>query len=198
MTLQNLSIWVASGLGGMILAGMFGGWICVQKSPPPWSQTYGYFPGDDIERLYADHQPTAKTPHGVQYDDEGQQIDPNRIDLVVDRVELCLVSRIDRERFVLFVPAFWALSCDGTQQSLPVSASVAGCHASVPDSECVPTSHCHYRAVVARPNVIVSTPSLYLLQDALIRFLYRSSDPYVDSRIKHECLTPMTKPLDYQ
>jgi hypothetical protein len=166
----------------------------------PWSQKYGYFPGGDINQ-YANAQPSEITPFGILYNDYNQHINVNTIDKVVNNLQQCLGYIIDRSKFVILFPTNWTLNCNKSQQILPIigignssNNNNSNCH----EKElCGNNVTCHYRAVVAQPNVIVTTPSMYLLKDALTRFITGSTHPWSDPLVVNsECLTPDTGPLD--
>lgn len=138
-----------------------------------------------------DVRPTQTTPRGIRYDDTGQHISPALIDRLVDEVQPCATKPIDRSSFIVKI-AVCGLSCDGSQQLLPDDAPNSGCDAKgLPNT---PGCPCRWRARIAWPNVIVSCPSLYLMKDALTRFVSGSQNPWADPALSR-CVQPTTAPL---
>lgn len=154
-----------------------------------------------------DVHPTSVTALGIRYDPSGMPISPEVIDRLTNEVEACLVnvaseheapqcmssvSRIDRGSFIVKIASDWVLSCDKTEQLLPVLAGSDGCIAKgiTPTEQCP----CRWRAGVKCPNVIIATPSLYLYKDALIRFITGCANPWASPALA-SCATPTTDPL---
>jgi len=123
-------------------------------------------------------------------DPTGQAISPALVDRLTREVSECLKVSINTGSFVVKVPADWGLSCDKSQQVLSASAPESGCAAKGLKNECA----CHWRAFVQCPNAIVTTPSLYLYKDALVRFVTGSQDPWSDPALA-ACVAPTTDPL---
>jgi hypothetical protein len=133
------------------------------------------------------------TPLGVRFDSSGQVISGELIDRLVSEVEQCVGKSIDRDSFIVKIPNNWILNCDGSQQELSQSrASEAGCLAKGLKYD--PKCPCMWRARIQWPNVIVTTPSMYLMKDALTRFVTGSSNPWQGALAK--CASPSTGPLD--
>lgn len=161
---------------------------------------WGYAPGafDSYEV-----NSVSVTPSGIAYDDSGLPIDPALIDRLTDEVEQCLSSLqmldcgrvvlpIDRKSFVVKVASDWVISCDKTQQLLPVLSGDAGCLAKgeQPSDQCP----CRWRAGISCPNVLVVTPSFFLYKDVLIRFTTGCRNPWASEALSL-CASPSTAPL---
>lgn len=157
-------------------------------TPVPCEAKYGYGHFAGGITVQAD----SVSPGGIRYDSSGQAFYGPLLDRLTDEVAECMLMSIDRSSFKVKVPADWAFSCDGTQQVLPIIASQGGCLAKgqTPTPDCP----CRFRAVVQCPNVIVSTPSLYLYKDALVRWLTGSRNPWADKNLV-KCVEPTTAPL---
>jgi hypothetical protein len=156
--------------------------------PPNYASRWGYLAKD----TYA-VAPTQTTPAGVRYDSQGQAISGAVIDRLVGEVETCLAKTIDRSTFDVLIPKDWTLSCDHTQQVLPAEgAGSMGCVAKGlrPTAGCP----CRWRAYIKWPHTIVTTPSMYLLKDALVRFIVDTDNPWTDPHLA-QCATPSTDPL---
>ena len=160
--------------------------------------------------------PTNTTPSGIAYDPSGLSVDGALIDRLVDEVETCLqgvavngelppdvVSQsecagktiafpINRKSFVVKIASDWIYSCDQSEQLLPVAAPNSGCVAKgeTPTAQCP----CEWRAGIKCPNAIITTPSLYLFKDPLIRFITSCKNPWANSQMA-VCATPSVPPL---
>jgi len=142
-------------------------------------------------------QETRVTPRGVHVDDALNQTPDESIDLLTDHVEQCLPQTIDRSSFVLKIPDNWHWACEnsdvvrGKQQLLDSEAPEYGCTAKgiEPQADCP----CRWRALIQCPNVIVATPNLYLYQDALIRWVTGSVNPWADEHLA-QCASPILPP----
>jgi len=147
----------------------------------------GYFiPSGQVNYdVTADHL-TAK---GVAFDPSGQNIDPAILDKLVDNVENCLGQPIDRSSFRVKFPANWHFSVDQSQEELPSAASDSGCLAKGLNGP----GTCYWRAIVGCDNTIITTPSMYLFPDALIR-LTTGRNPWTDTSLT-KCASPGTAPL---
>lgn len=133
--------------------------------------------------------PVETTAKGIRYDPSGLPISGALIDRLTDEVEACLERPVDRASFVVKVAADSSLSCSKDQEVLPVVAgSMCKGMAGTPDCPC------KWRAAVLLPNILVTTPSMYLLKDAMVRFLTRSRDPWSDPALVL-CVAPTTDPL---
>lgn len=156
--------------------------------PPNYASRWGYLAKDSYAVA-----PTQTTPMGVRFDSQGQTISGALIDRLVGEVEACLAKSIDRASFTVLIPRDWTYSCDRSQQVLPAEgAGPFGCLAKgqKPSVECP----CRWRAYIKWPNTIVTTPSLYLLKDALVRFIVDTDNPWADPHLA-QCATPSTEPL---
>lgn len=146
------------------------------------------------------------TPQGIALDLSGQDVSPELIDRLTDEVEKCLAETfgnppvlppavvqdaqcrdstfrlpIDRECFAVKIPNDWQISCDGTQQVLPISSTAYV----APDELCeakgltvTPECPCRWRAGLQDDYIIVSTPSLYVYKDPLIRMVTGCNNPW--------------------
>jgi hypothetical protein len=157
-------------------------------APPPCGARYGFVvPGTAPTFAVS---PSSVTPGGIRFDPTGQAIAGETIDRLTSEVSECLGMSIDRASFRVKVPRNWALSCDKTQQVLPVLAPNEGCDAKgLTDRSCP----CRWRAFIQCPNVIIATPSLYLYKDALIRLVTGNPNPWGDPRLA-KCAAPTTEP----
>lgn len=156
---------------------------------PVREQQWGYNPPTTPYVVQA----RSTTPEGVHFDPSGQDISPLLIDRLVGEVEMCTQKTIDRGSFVVKVPSNWSLSCDKTNQLLTGDdAPNSGCDAKgLPNTAGCP---CSWRARIQWPNVIVTTPSMYLFKDALTRFVTRIKNPWADPWAV-KCVQPTTLPL---
>ena len=157
------------------------------------------------------------TPQGIALDLSGQDISPELIDRLVDEVEKCLVENfgnppvlppvvvqdaqcrgktfslpIDRGCLAVKIPNDWQISCDGTQQVLPISSTVYV----APDELCeakgltvTPECPCRWRAGIQDDYILVSTPSLYVFKDPLIRMITGCNNPWGHPALS-QCASP--------
>lgn len=159
-----------------------------------------------------DVTPAFTTPGGLAVDPTGQAVDPATIDRLTDEVEACLAAEfgrparlppevraaadclgdtfalpIARECLVVKVPDDWEKSCDGDQQVLPAQAPAALCQAKglVPTAACP----CRWRAGIQDDHVLVTTPSLYLFKDPLVRLATGCNNPWAHERLAR-CARP--------
>lgn len=141
------------------------------------------------------------TPSGIHVDRSGQSYPPlEEIDRLVDDVEACLVGKFGdppeyppevveaydclkphpfpfpRGCITLKVPDDWFVSSDGTQEILPFVAPDGGCKQKNPAHR--PEDGCFWRAGLQCGSVIVSTPSLYVFKDPLIRMTTGCNNPW--------------------
>lgn len=141
------------------------------------------------------------TPDGIQVDTSGQDIDLDKLDRLTRETELCLEAEFGnppvipedvmlegectsnsfalpfhRECFDVKVPNDWVMSCDGTQQLLPALAPQQGCldKGLEPNSDCP----CRWRGGLQNSNTIVTTPSMIIYKDPLIRFGTGCNNPW--------------------
>lgn len=165
----------------VLAAGCQPGKLCTPAS-------YGYVTTNDVSYAVAtDHV----SPSGIHYDPSGQKIAGELLDRLTDEVAACLGRPIDRASFRVKIPSEWTLSCDAQQQLLPSGAPGEGCDAKGLQGACP----CRWRAIVQCPDVIVTTPSLYLYKDALVRLVVPSADPWSSPALA-KCASPSTGPLD--
>lgn len=178
------------------------------------SQKWGYA-GHEFD-VY-DVRYTLKTSKGIMYDSSGVLFEHEIIDRLTNEVEACLESRfggtltkdvldasgcpeqqfklpIDRSSFVVKVAQDWQLSCDQTEQVLPITAGAAGCVAKglIPTEFCP----CRWRAGIKCPNVLIVTPSFFLYKDVLIRYITGCINPWASPTLA-ECAAPTTQPLNH-
>ena len=92
----------------------------------------------------------------------------------------------------------WRLSCDGSQQVLKDEAPEESCKAKDLHrdfDECP----CSWRAGIQQKEdttpIIVTTPSLYLYKDPLLRYITSCDYPWSSPPLA-ACMTPSTGPLD--
>lgn len=149
--------------------------------------SWGYLTTNDVSYQVSALQ---RTPSGIRYDASGQDFSGALLDRLTAEVEGCLGKPIDRSSFVVKVPADWSLSCDKSQQVLPSGAPGEGCDAKGLKNACP----CRWRALIQCPNVIVTTPSLYLYKDALTRWAAHVNEPYSRPELA-KCARPTTEPL---
>lgn len=174
-----------------------------------WGYTIGTFNAYKLGELH-------KTSKGIAYDPSGMNISPELIDRLTDEVEECIAKTypggaiskdlqvsaqcwgssffpIDRSSFVVKIVSDWEYSCDKTQQVLPVDAPEIGCFAKgqTPTEQCP----CRWRAGIECPNILITTPSLYLYKDVLVRFLGTCADPW-NTPVLAKCVEPTTTPLN--
>jgi len=162
--------------------------------------------------------PEFTTSQGIDIDTTGQNISLELIDQLTDEVEDCLIKTfgfppiiterimqqgmclyetfelpINRECLTVKIPDDWILSCKGDQQVLPALAPAEYCieqEKGIPTSECP----CRWRAGIQDNLTIVTTPSLYLYKDPLIRIVTGCNNPWGHPALAH-CATPSTPPL---
>jgi len=160
-----------------------------------------------------DIRPTTRTADGIALDASGLRINPARVDRLFREVETCLSnafgvpSRIDDATFtsagcvvrtfplplirsciVVKIAGDWRLSADGRYQTLAVEAiGVHECkgHADI----------CYYRTMNQGPFELVTTPSMWLLKDWIVRVSTGCADPWGAPKLA-ACAAPTTGPLD--
>lgn len=160
---------------------------------PPCESKWGYVYGG-FDKYSSTNNFTSTTPKGIKVDLGGQKTPLTLVDRLTDEVENCLIQKgklqspVNRSSFLVRLAEDWCFNCDKTQQVLPVYAG-PNCKGKTSTTECP----CRYRAGVSCPNIIVTTPSMYLYKDVLTRFLLNISDPW--STVP-ECVSPTTNPLD--
>ncbi len=139
--------------------------------------------------------PTLTTPGGVRVDASGMLLPMaylEKIDRITAEAFACLNR--PRQPITLKIPADWMLSCDQSQQVLPVAAGY--CDPRKPENCKLPCAVAHWRAFVQPDASIVSAPSLYLYKDPLVRMLTGVQDIWSDAKLA-PCATPTsTRPLD--
>lgn len=173
---------------------------------------YGYTSQFNYQVSY-----NAITPSGIKVDTSGQLIRLDTIDVLTNEVETCLEKNFgspphipqevrnasycvvsdfnlpcDRDCFSVKVPDDWVMSCDGSQQLLPTEAPQELCDAKGLTAN--PDCPCRWRAGIQNNNIIVTTPSLYLYKDPLIRIITGCNNPWAHTRLA-ECAQPTVPPL---
>lgn len=159
-----------------------------------------------------------KSLSGIVYDPSGLPISSQLIDRLTNEVETCLTNNfvhgefpddvvrdaqcsqktfqlpLQRTNFGIKIANDWVLSCDGTEQLLPmpVKAGPSGCLAKgqTPNTQCP----CRWRAGIKCPNIIIVTPNFYLYKDALVRYTTSCRNPWGNPKLA-QCVTPTTTPL---
>jgi hypothetical protein len=145
----------------------------------------------------------ARTPSGIAVDSSGQQVSMQDIDARVDAVITCLAAKypqglpadtmkassclysnilVDRASLGVKVAPDWhvtAPECSdvawgGAMQVFPCTIDKALCDAKHLNLD--PSCPCECRSAVLDNHVIVTTPDLYLFDDALIRVLTSCND----------------------
>jgi hypothetical protein len=138
-----------------------------------YEQSLGYRGPDSFER-YAPPTVTMVTSWGIRY---AGKVDPARLDTVSSKTLACLHAEHRRFDVVVLVPDDWSLSCDSTQEVLPVRAySAAGDCGKGLTGPCP----CRWRDGVRGPAespTLVSVPSLVTLPRAIAVWL-RGPDYY--------------------
>ena len=146
------------------------------------------------------------TDGGIQVDTSNQDIDLDKIDRLTIEVEACLEEEFGnppliprdvmlagdcisdsfalpfhRECFDVKVPNDWVISCDGTQQLLPALAPQQGCldKGFEADQNCP----CRWRGGLQNSNTVVTTPSMIIYKDPLIRFGTGCNNPWNHARL---------------
>jgi len=175
-----------------------------------------------VSQFKYDVSPNDTTPEGISVDLSGQDVSLELIDRLTDEVESCLKEKfgdppvlspeamqegqcfrntftlpINRSCLTIKIPDDWQYSCDGTQQVLPIKST----DYRPPDSACrvkglepTPECPCRWRAGIQDSCIVVSTPSLYLYKDPLIRLVTGCNNPWVNNDLAH-CAAPSTPPL---
>lgn len=178
-------------------------------------ENWNYYTG---EFDYIKVNPTKYTKDKISYDDGQLNINPDVIDRLTTEVETCLnknfpnglptevmyraicnttiiPKKIDRSSFVVKIADNYVLSCDKSQQMLPnpVRAGGSGCvQKGLNPSETCP---CRWRSGIQCPNKLITTPSMYIYKDVLIRFVTTCKDPW-GNELMAQCAAPSTNPLD--
>ena len=137
-----------------------------------------------------------KTPHGVVvYTNSSYEFE--KIDQIVDSLEICLNTPIKRDWFAVLIPDDWFYSTCSGEQLLPYAANPALCREkglnitpecewlSVPNEDCECT--CNWRVATQDNYIIITTPNLKLLKPELARLVTGENNPYGVPSIKN-CL----------
>jgi hypothetical protein len=161
-----------------------------------------------------DVRPAFTTPEGIKVDPSSNDVSPEAVDCMVDKIEACLrdafgvppdVQRdayCEQSTFAFPLPRTcvtikvvddWHPSCDGSQQLLPWHAPDQGCldKGQTPTAACP----CSWRGGVQDEHTVVVTPSFYLFPDWFIRVTTGCLDPWASPKFA-KCATPLTGPLD--
>jgi hypothetical protein len=154
------------------------------------------------------------TPGGVRYHAQ-QSLDESRLDFVVQSTAACFrelfpdgtgecgrLEYPDMLRTVVVIGP-WEMACSGRYQVLKVDAP-GGCSAKRPPGECSDlTKHpCRWRSGVREgasdwarfwgaesEPLMIATPSLYMLSDALARYISGCRNPWVTEQVI-QCARP--------
>ena len=165
-----------------------------------YEQSLGYRGPDSFER-YSPPSVTQTTPWGIRY---AGKVDQVRLDTVAKKTLECLHAEQRRFDFTVLVPDDWTLSCDGTQEVLPVrSYSALGDCGKGLTGPCP----CRWRDGVHGPAenpTLISPPSLLLLPRAIavwVRggdyYLKWDYNPWADPETA-PCLGPWSSPLSVE
>lgn len=204
--------WIKSKFGIIIFLCLF---LCVSDLRCHNCSEYSWgYPANKFDSYSVNN--IQLTPKGIQFDPSGQDISPLLIDHLTDEVEECLIKHfpnaklsdhvytyatcesksidipIERSSFVVKITNDWVLSCDKSDQLLQTTADDIGCYQKglIPTQECP----CRYRAGIKCPNILITTPSMYLYKDVLIRFVTSCQNTWSVDELS-ECATPTTDPL---
>lgn len=149
------------------------------------------FGGKEFVKYEISHE--SFTLKGVAFDSSQTRVPAELIDRLVDETENCIGRKINRASFKVKIADDWELNCDKTQQTLPIVVNSTGCIDKGQDPTI--TCPCKFRAGIKCPNIIVTTPSMYLFKDMLIRFVVSVSNPWIDDALSI-CAQPSTDPLE--
>lgn len=160
----------------------------------------------DFPESYGTLRTLRTTPGGVRYHAR-QSLDEAKLDFVVESTQQCLrdlfpdgvgecgrIEYPDPRRMVVIIGP-WEMACDGKQQLLKVSAPVAGCKNKGIDRDW-DKCPCRWRSGVREgasdwarfwgaesEPLMITTPSLYMLSDALARYISGCGNPWVTERV---------------
>ena len=157
------------------------------------------------------------TPKNIAVDVGGQPINPRRIDRIVDEVETCAAALAPGG--VLPAEVVSQGSCREERITLPFPRSCmaikvinnafisetqfAGSkHQMIPGwvamgctEKGMPSGPCYRRSGIINGDTIVTTPSMYLLKDSLVKLYMHCETPWLSPALA-KCMTPTTGPLD--
>jgi hypothetical protein len=174
-----------------------------------------------IDQTKYDISPTMFTPDNIAVDTSGQNINPERIDRMVNELEDCLVKAygnpivlppdvvknglcesnviptpLVRQCLVIKIPNDWRLSQfelgGSLQQILPHTNGGTCADKNLPD----PNAVCFYRVAIQDNFTVCSTPSMYIIKDGIERVLVGCQNPWYAGNVFSECLAPSADPLD--
>ena len=164
-----------------------------------YEQSLGYRGPDTFER-YAPPSATQTTPWGIRF---AGKVDPVRLDTVARKTLECLHAEQRRFEFTVLVPDDWVLSCDGTQEVLPVRSYSALGDCKGQTGQCPCRWRDGVRGPAERPTLI-SVPSLVTLPRAIavwVRgpdyYLKWDYNPWADPETA-PCLGPWSSPLSVE
>lgn len=173
-----------------------------------------------VERAYPGNFPetyssTKRTPGGVRYNGEA---DEKKLDFVVDSTFQCFREQFPsgklpssekrsgycqtesleyprKSEFVVVV-AESALNCTQKEQVLTVEAPRSGCIAKgrVPTEECPCRWRSGFREARDGTLLFITTPSMFMLSDALARYVSSCQNPWVTEQVI-VCARPRVTPL---
>lgn len=160
---------------------------------------------------------SGTTPKNIAVDVGGQPINPRRIDRIVDEVETCIAqlapggvlppevvlaaacreSRVTlpfpRSCMAIKVINNWFLSdyefAGSKQQLIPGWVSMDCTEKGLPNGPC------YRRSGIINNDTIVTTPSMYLLKDSLVKLYVNCPLPWSSPALT-ACMTPTTGALD--
>lgn len=139
-----------------------------------------------------DVRPTLQTAGGVLVDPSGYDLPSSyleTIDRVTEEAFSCTGKRAD---VTVKIPSDWLLNCDGTEQVLPI---VAGWGDPRKPDNLKLDCPARWRAILQHDASIVSTPSLFVYKDPLVRLLSGVQNIWENSKLSG-CAAPSTGPLD--
>lgn len=168
-----------------------------------------------------DVQPNLFSANNIAIDTSGLNINPNKIDRLVNEVESCLIANfgypivlpvdvvknaechsntfdipLHRECLVVKIAADWHLSqyeLGGSyEQLLPYTNGGTCSDKGLPD----PNAVCYYRNAIQDNYTAVSPPACYMLKDAIVRLLTGCANPWYGGDKMSACMNPSTNPLD--
>lgn len=153
--------------------------------------------------------PTRTTPKGMRVDDSEHNISLELVDAIIDEAERCLLEAfptnilsldywsparcreptvnlpIDRSSIILKIPKEYKLSEIDGQQLLMDEAPAESCTAKGLDGQ----RGCYWRCGIQNFCTIVTTPSLYMMKDPLIRIVTRCEGVWFNEKLAH-CTSP--------
>ena len=157
------------------------------------------------------------TPKNIAVDFGGQPINPARVDRIVDEVEACaaklapggilppevVLQGACREARVTLPFPRSCMAIKVITNSFVSETQFAGSkHQMIPgwvSMDCtekgMPSGPCYRRSGIINSDTIVTTPSMYLLKDSLVKLYMHCETPWSSPALT-KCMTPTTLPLD--